>query len=214
MKLNLNAPFFQFINTAFDFVILNICFILTCLPVFTIGAALTALYTVTMAEAEDKGLPFTKTYFHTFTRCFIRSSLLFAGCICIGALLLFCLFFWLSFESLLALIPSVLSLAALIALVICLIYLFPLLARYECSSRQLLFNALFIGTSHLPATGLFAVIFAAAGFLFKIWYPARTFMLLMGCSFLAYCFKIFTILFVFSLDFCHFLNVPFFSKVL
>ena len=62
MKLNLNAPFFQFINTAFDFVILNICFILTCLPVFTIGAALTALYTVTMAEAEDKGLPFTKTY--------------------------------------------------------------------------------------------------------------------------------------------------------
>ena len=100
MKLNLNAPFFQFINTAFDFVILNICFILTCLPVFTIGAALTALYTVTMAEAEDKGLPFTKTYFHTFTRCFIRSSLLFAGCICIGALLLFCLFFWLSFESL------------------------------------------------------------------------------------------------------------------
>ena len=178
MKLNLNAPFFQFINTAFDFVILNICFILTCLPVFTIGAALTALYTVTMAEAEDKGLPFTKTYFHTFTRC-----------ICIGALLLFCLFFWLSFESLLALIPSVLSLAALIALVICLIYLFPLLARYECSSRQLLFNALFIGTSHLPATGLFAVIFAAAGFLFKIWYPARTFMLLMGCSFLAYCFS-------------------------
>ena len=54
MKLNLNAPFFQFINTAFDFVVLNICFILTCLPVFTIGAALTALYTVTMAEAEDK----------------------------------------------------------------------------------------------------------------------------------------------------------------
>ena len=132
MKLNLNAPFFQFINTAFDFVILNICFILTCLPVFTIGAALTALYTVTMAEAEDKGLPFTKTYFHTFTRCFIRSSLLFAGCICIGALLLFCLFFWLSFESLLALIPSVLSLAALIALVICLIYLFPLLAFIQC----------------------------------------------------------------------------------
>lgn len=63
MKLNLNAPFFQFINTAFDFVILNICFILTCLPVFTIGAALTALYTVTMAEAEDKGLPFTKLIF-------------------------------------------------------------------------------------------------------------------------------------------------------
>ena len=54
MKLNLNAPFFQFINTAFDFVVLNICFILTCLPVFTIGAALTALYTVAMAEAEDK----------------------------------------------------------------------------------------------------------------------------------------------------------------
>ena len=29
MKLNLNAPFFQFINTAFDFVILNIEGILT-----------------------------------------------------------------------------------------------------------------------------------------------------------------------------------------
>ncbi len=189
MKFNLNTPFFQFINTAFDFVVLNICFILTCLPVFTIGAALTALYTVTMSEAEEKGLPFTKTYFRTFKSCFVRSSLLFLGCTGLGALLLFCLFFWLSFESLLALIPSALSLAALIALVICLIYLFPLLARYEYSSRQLLFNALFIGTSHLPATGLFAAILAVTGLLFKIWYPARTFMLLMGFSFLAYCFS-------------------------
>ncbi len=189
MKLNVNAPFFQFINTAFDFVVLNICFLLTCLPVFTIGAALTALYTVTMAEAQDEGLPFTKTYFHAFKSSFVRSSILFLGCVCLGGLLLFCLFFWLSFESLPTLIPCVFSLAALIALVICLIYLFPLLARYDCPLKQILFNALFIGTSHLPATGLFAAILAVTGLLFKIWYPARTFMLLMGFSFLAYCFS-------------------------
>lgn len=63
MKLNLNAPFFQFINTAFDFVILNICFILTCLPVFTIGAALTALIQWPWQRQRTKDFPLQKLIF-------------------------------------------------------------------------------------------------------------------------------------------------------
>ena len=51
MKFNPDSPFFQFMNSLAAFIGLNLIFLITCLPIFTIGPALTALYTVTMKEA-------------------------------------------------------------------------------------------------------------------------------------------------------------------
>lgn len=39
---------FRFLDRLWDLIVLNVLFIITCIPLFTVGAAISALYTVTM----------------------------------------------------------------------------------------------------------------------------------------------------------------------
>ena len=55
MKINLDSPVIAFLTTVADFMILNILFIICCVPVITIGPAISALYTITMREARHEG---------------------------------------------------------------------------------------------------------------------------------------------------------------
>ena len=66
MKFNPDSPFFQFMNSLAAFIGLNVIFLITCLPIFTIGPALTALYTVTLKEARKEGGYIFSTYFKAF----------------------------------------------------------------------------------------------------------------------------------------------------
>ena len=62
---SLDSKLIQGLSTVGDYIILNILFLVTCLPVVTIGAAKTALYRVMFDMIEDKGYPY-KRYFKTF----------------------------------------------------------------------------------------------------------------------------------------------------
>ena len=55
MKINLDSSVIAFLTTVADFMILNILFIICCVPVITIGPAISALYTITMREARHEG---------------------------------------------------------------------------------------------------------------------------------------------------------------
>ena len=50
MKSKAMNPVLDFINTLCNFVALNLVFLITCLPVITIGTALSSLYYVTLRE--------------------------------------------------------------------------------------------------------------------------------------------------------------------
>lgn len=52
---DLESPIFKLLAKAVDIMIINVLFILGCIPIFTIGASLTALYKVTlkMVSKED-----------------------------------------------------------------------------------------------------------------------------------------------------------------
>ena len=54
MKLNLESPLFDYINTGINFILLNLIFIVSCLPVFTIGPAMTGMYQVTLREVKKE----------------------------------------------------------------------------------------------------------------------------------------------------------------
>ena len=74
MKFNPDSPFFQFMNSLTAFIGLNVIFLITCLPIFTIGPALTALYTVTLKEARKEGGYIFSTYFKAFKENFHQSA--------------------------------------------------------------------------------------------------------------------------------------------
>ena len=45
----------EFLGRVFDLMLLNVIFLVSCIPVFTIGTSITAMYTVTMKMTKDEG---------------------------------------------------------------------------------------------------------------------------------------------------------------
>ena len=58
--------FFLFMSRIGDIVFLNLCFLLTCIPVVTAGTALISLYTVTLKMAQNQEGYVIKSYFKAF----------------------------------------------------------------------------------------------------------------------------------------------------
>ena len=90
-KLN---PFVETINMLFNFFILNLVFLITCLPVITIGAALSSLYYVVIKETKGEAGYLVRPYLREFRRNFKNGTIAFLILTAIGALLLFNLLFW------------------------------------------------------------------------------------------------------------------------
>lgn len=72
----LNGPLFTLLNRIANLAILNVLFILACLPIFTIGAAITALFSVIYRSNKDDHLAIAKEFFKAFRENFKQSSLL------------------------------------------------------------------------------------------------------------------------------------------
>ena len=147
---------------------LNLLWAICSLPVFTAGAATTALYDVAMRIAEDREGDLTQQFFRAFRSNFRQATTLWLILLAIGIFLgadVYVLLhlraastgaiavFW-------TLILAVV-IAACIAYAIELMYVFPLVARVENTNRAMLVNSLLIGTHYLNCTiVVFAIHFA------------------------------------------------------
>ena len=187
MKLNINSPVFQILNTFTEFVLLNAVFLITCIPLITIGASITALYTVTLREARGEEGYLVRSYWKAFLENFRKSTLLFLVYFASGCVLLFNLVFWLQMQTpagnLLLTGICLLSLLWLVSL----LYVFPLQARFENSLSQTLRNALLLALSNRLCTVVILLLFLAAAALFCLTSVFRLFLLVFGFAFLAYC---------------------------
>lgn len=144
-----DSKFMQTMNRLTDLILLNCIFLLSSIPVFTIGAAATAMYTVIFRMGTDKEAGVMKAYFRAFRENFKQSTilwlLLLAGGLCtfFDVVLLRQMtgpvrFLFLPFAALLLLIVLVSS------------YLFPLLSQFNNTGRQSLKNALILSLGYLP----------------------------------------------------------------
>ena len=124
MRFRYDSPFFEFMNTLAAFIGLNVVFLITCLPIVTIGPALTALYTVTMQEARKEHGYIFSTYFKVFKASFKPSFLGGLFYLIIGAVLLFNAAFWSALGTILGNIILLLITFALVASVISFLYTF------------------------------------------------------------------------------------------
>lgn len=188
MKFNPDGPFFQFMNSLAAFIGLNVVFLITCLPVFTIGPALTALYTVTMKEARKEGGYIFSTYFKAFKENFRQSAVAFLIQLGLALIFLFNAHFWGSMNTVPGNALVFVMSALMVVLALTFLYCYPLMARFENTLKQSLKNAFLIAVTHPKFTlGLMGIL--AVYLLFCLGVPAfaKVFMILLGFSFLAYC---------------------------
>jgi len=164
--INPDSPIMRFITKIAQSVYLNILWLICCLPVFTAGASTTALFYVTLKMAEDKEGNITKAFFHSFRGNFRAATKIWLVLLGLGAILAFdgYVFYHMRFESVLWTIGTAIYIVALIAYAVVLMYIFPLLSRFDNHLGAMFKNSIIIGMRFLICTAVMAFIYFAMAF--------------------------------------------------
>lgn len=157
MKFNPNGPLMQFLTKIANLMILNILFLLCCIPVVTIGAAWTALFYVSMKMVDDRQGSITKDFFHAFRQNFRQATILWLGVIVLTVIL------YVDFRILEGLQTSGASAIRILLYILSTLffmilqYLFPWLARFETTTRDAVKNSALAAIGNLPRTILMCI---------------------------------------------------------
>ena len=156
--LDLDGPIMSFLGRVTDVFILNIIFIITCIPIVTIGPALTALYTVTLKMVKSEDAYIFKSYFIAFKKNFKIG--LFAWLIMLALLVVLGIDYRIV-TTLGGDLSNVLTIVFLALMIMCFLvtlYLFPYIARFENTLKVSFKNAVLIMLASVPWTLLLLLI--------------------------------------------------------
>lgn len=131
-----------FLNTLGNLIVLNLLTLLCCLPLFTAGAAITALYASTQRIARKEDGSLILGYFKAFRDNFRQATILW---LIGGGIIAFMIFdIWLlqSLTGTFGLVYRCLLLVLILLLVLELIYTFAVLARFQNTLKNTAKNAL------------------------------------------------------------------------
>ncbi len=176
--LNPDNPVMQFITKIVYSVYLNILWFVCCIPVVTAGAATTALYYVTLKMAKNEEGGITKSFFKAFKENFKQSTIVWMILLALGIVLgIDGYVLWhMRFENAFWTVITAIFLVAAAAYLIVVMYIFPLMARFDNTIFAMFKNSLFIGMRFLLCTALVAVIhFAMLFVIINLFTPAVIF---------------------------------------
>ncbi len=157
---NQDNPVSRFLAGTLDLIVLNALFIFTSIPLLTMGASLTALYSVLLWREEEDGYLY-QIYFSSFKKNFRQATLVWAPCFAAIIFLgyeLYLIFAVLDPSWKLLQYPVWISLFFMVSIVL---YTFPQIARYSQSTLLILKNSILISLSNLVLT----IAFLAVSFL-------------------------------------------------
>lgn len=151
----LDSPFFKVMTKVADFIILNFLVLVFSIPVITIGPAFTAMYYVALKEVRgEEGYlwrDFWKSFKQNFKQGFIIELIVAAAFAVLYINVITC-YRWSYEGSTVGQILMFLNIGLGIICIASLIYLFPLLAQFTNTVKNMLFNSLLMAMKHLPQT--------------------------------------------------------------
>lgn len=163
---NMEGPVMNLITKITYSAYLNILWLVCCLPIFTVGASTTALFYVTLKVAKNEEGSLTKAFFRSFKENFKQSTIIWLILLAVGIVLGFdgYVFYHMRFENAFWTVATAVFLVAVVAYAIILMYIFPLLARFDNTIRAMFKNAIMLGMRFLLCTAVMAVIYFAMAF--------------------------------------------------
>lgn len=186
---NIEGPLFQFLSRVGDLIILNVLFLVCCIPVVTIGASAAALNKMTQDMVHDTESGVLKGFFQAFRANFRQATVVWIAELIVlvslacDAMLVYS---WFPGNKLMYGI-----LIALAVLVLCVsTYMIPLLVRYDNTLRQHLANAVILAIIKLPKTIAMVVLNALPLIVFllslNVFLQTMVFWLFIGFAFVAF----------------------------
>lgn len=171
----------RFLTEISDIIVLNLLFLLSCLPIFTIGAAMTALYSVTLKIVRREYPAMREAYLAAFRENFRQSTLLW-----LPALTIF-LIAGADYVLFPVLLPGFFGLPRMVLVLGCaavfgiLLYALSMVSRFVCTTSQLLRNAVKMFFGYFPTSLLLLLLHAAVPVTFLL---SPLFFLTVSCIFL------------------------------
>ena len=77
--MNQDNKILNMFSRIIDLILLNFLFLLTSIPIFTLGASMTALFSVSLKMVRNEESYIARNYFHAFKKNFKQATLAFLG---------------------------------------------------------------------------------------------------------------------------------------
>ena len=177
--LELDSPFHRFMSSVADMMLLGLLWFFLSIFIIPLGAATTALFYVSTKRHTGKSSYIWREFWRSFAQNFIKATII--NIIFLGLFLL--LFFNMLnmglFEGNLATTIIVFQLFMVIQLLFIMVYIYPLLARFNLKFSEYFKTAFFLANRHLLTTLM--CVASLAGLVFLSWFAFLPFILvLMG----------------------------------
>jgi len=180
----------RFLTKVADMMILNIIFLVTSIPLITIGASLTALHYVTLRMAAGEEGPVVKDYLRSFRRNFRQATIIWLILMVFLCVLTYDIRLTWNAGGYISIVVKVMSVIGSAGLVMILLYVFGVLAKFDNTVKGTLRNAAAISIAAFPKTlSMFMLIAASAALTFYTELTVRwglLFWLTIGFSMITY----------------------------
>ena len=187
MRLNLDNPVLDYMNTVVQFIALNLIYLICCLPVITIGPATAALYQVTLREARREHGYLVRKFFQHFKEMFFQGIFAFLVFAALLFTMVYVLAFWFTLGTSAGTVAFTFTLLLTVIIFCAMIYVFPLMARFQNSLFKTVKNAFLFALSN-PAYSLALLLIQVFIISLLYLFPVmKVFMIAIGFSFTAYC---------------------------
>lgn len=183
---NAEGPIMSFLNKVADIMLLNFITWICCIPIVTAGAAFTALHCMSLKIVRGEEGYIIKGYFQSFKQNFKQATVLWLivaiiGCILAGD------YYILRYTPLMdSKVIKVLLGAVGFVYMLTVIYIFPVLAKFENTVFNTIKNALLISFISLPRAILMLIIYSAPVLVFLFFPEFLPVVFLFGLSIPAY----------------------------
>ena len=147
-----------------DMICLNVMWVICCIPIITIGASTTALYTVMLRMVKNEEGYIFRGFLKAFKSNFKQSTLIWLILLLLGVVWTVDFRVAGFMPGMAGIILSAIFLALGFILLSVMIYIFPLTARYENGIKATFKNALILTVAKLPYTFLMVAIVVSAVF--------------------------------------------------
>lgn len=156
---DIDGPFMSGLTKIADVILLNLLFLLCSLPVFTLGAAYTAMYYVTLKMVKDEDCYTIKSFFKSFKQNFKQATAIWLILLIIGTILYYDI--KIISGNVVGVVPLpetvtkvmfILMMSVSLIYTFTLVYVFPVLSRFDNSVKNTVKNALLMSIRHFPST--------------------------------------------------------------
>lgn len=158
---NLDNPLWRTVGKLVDVCLINIIYMILCIPIVTIGPATTALYYVMLKIVRDEESHIYRMFFRSFKENFKQGTIIGVIMTLLGLFFAYDIYLYFQMEQAFAKYLAVFFIGVFIIYLMALTYVFPILSKFVNTVGRTMKNAVFMSIRHVFRSIIMLLVLAA-----------------------------------------------------